>query len=54
MTDFDPKSAERLRKGHRFEDFTIGRVFEHHWGRTLNEGDNSLFSTTTLAFNPVG
>ncbi len=53
MTDFDPKSAVRLRKGHRFEDFTVGRVFEHHWGRTLNEGDNSLFSTTTLAFNPL-
>ena len=53
MSDFDPKSARPLRKGHVFEDFSIGQVFEHHWGRTLNEGDNSLFSTTTLAFNPL-
>ena len=45
--------AERRRKGHYFEDFEVGRVFEHHWGRTLNEGDNSLFSTLTLHFNPL-
>ena len=45
--------AERRRKGHFFEDFEVGRVFEHHWGRTLNEGDNSLFSTPTLHFNPL-
>ena len=45
--------AELRRKGHFFEDFEVGRVFEHHWGRTLNEGDNSLFSTLTLHFNPL-
>ena len=45
--------AEPRRKGHFFEDFEVGRVFEHHWGRTLNEGDNSLFSTLTLHFNPL-
>lgn len=27
-------------------------MFEHHWGRTINEGDNSLFSTLTLSYNP--
>ena len=32
-------------KGHQYEDFTLGQQFEHHWGRTLNEGDNSLFTT---------
>ncbi len=36
----------------RYEDFTVGQVFEHHWGRTLNEGDNSLFSALTLSYNP--
>ena len=36
-------------KGHQFEDFSTGQVFEHHWGRTLNAGDNSLFTTATLA-----
>jgi itaconyl-CoA hydratase len=40
-------------KGHRYEDFEIGRRFEHHWGRTLNHGDNSLFTALTLHFNPL-
>lgn len=44
--------AVKRPKGNQFEDFTVGEVFEHHWGRTLNEGDNSLFSTLTLSFNP--
>jgi acyl dehydratase len=41
------------RKGLMYEDFVPGRRFKHHWGRTLNEGDNSLFSTLTLHFNPL-
>jgi acyl dehydratase len=40
-------------KGHAFEDFSVGQVFEHHWGRTLNAGDNTLFTTTTMAFCPL-
>jgi acyl dehydratase len=28
-------------------------VFSHHWGRTLNDGDNSLFTSLTLSFNPL-
>lgn len=35
-----------------FEDFEEGQTFEHHWGRTINEGDNSLFSTMTMNANP--
>lgn len=53
MSDFDPTSAKPLRKGNAFEDFEVGRVFEHHWGRTFNQGDNSLFTTTTMFFNPL-
>jgi acyl dehydratase len=40
-------------RGHWYEDFEIGREFTHHWGRTINEGDNSLFTTLTLHFNPL-
>ena len=40
-------------KGHSFEDFKEGQVFEHHWGRTINAGDNSLFTTATLAHCPL-
>ena len=42
-----------VKKGHCFEDFTEGQVFEHHWGRTITDGDNTWFSTQTLSFNPL-
>jgi itaconyl-CoA hydratase len=45
--------AIKKKKGNAFEDFKVGQVFEHHWGRTINEGDNSLFCTLTLHFNPL-
>jgi itaconyl-CoA hydratase len=47
------EAAVRWPKGHQYEDFEVGQVFEHHWGRTLNEGDNSLFSSLTLSYNPL-
>ena len=50
--DFLTRAALRP-KGNRYEDFTIGRTFAHHWGRTINHGDNSLFTTLTLHFNPL-
>jgi itaconyl-CoA hydratase len=39
-------------KGNRYEDFEPGRVFVHHWGRTISQAENALFSTLTLHFNP--
>jgi itaconyl-CoA hydratase len=50
----DLKSRARLwRRGNAFEDFTLGQVFKHHWGRTLTTGDNTLFTTLTLHYNPL-
>lgn len=40
-------------KGNRIADFQEGGVFEHHWGRTINEGDNSLFTSLTQMYNPI-
>ena len=40
-------------KANCFEGFPIGQVFNHHWGRTLTESDNTLFSTITHAFTPL-
>ncbi|WP_439813612.1 MaoC family dehydratase [Zavarzinia sp. CC-PAN008] len=40
-------------KGRQFEDFAVGQVFAHHWGRTINHGDNSIFTTLTLNYNPL-
>lgn len=42
----------RLR-GNSFDDFGLGTVYDHHWGRTLDQSDNILFSLTTLQFNPL-
>ncbi|KUO53676.1 MAG: dehydratase [Sphingomonadales bacterium BRH_c3] len=40
-------------KGNLYEDFHVGQKFEHHWGRTIFESDNALFSTLTLSFVPL-
>ena len=45
--------AHKIPKGNLYDDFEVGQVFAHHWGRTLNDGDNSLFTTLTLGFNPL-
>lgn len=50
--DFIKRAVPRP-KCNYYEDFEPGRVFEHHWGRTLNEGDNSLYTTLTMFFNPL-
>ena len=40
-------------KGHLFEDFHVGQVRTHHWGRTISESDTLLFTTLTLSYNPL-
>ncbi|OGP84895.1 MAG: hypothetical protein A2Y95_10735 [Deltaproteobacteria bacterium RBG_13_65_10] len=46
-------AVHQVVRGHFFEDFEVGHAFKHHWGRTINEGDNSLFSTVTLNYLPA-
>jgi len=53
MGDPDFGGFPLVRKGHAFEDFHAGQVFEHHWGRTIGAADNTLFTTATLAFTPL-
>ena len=50
---FDPASFESWPHGHLYEDFEVGAVFDHHWGRTITEADNSFFSTATCNWNPM-
>jgi itaconyl-CoA hydratase len=45
--------ARPWRRGNTFEDFEVGRQYRHHWGRTLTAGDNVLFTTLTLHYNPL-
>jgi itaconyl-CoA hydratase len=51
--ELDLESFRLWPKGRTFEDFAVGQVFDHHWGRTITEADNVLFTTTTLAYNPL-
>jgi len=53
MPDDFRARARKLPKGNLFEDFELGRVFQHHWGRTLSAADNTLFSTLTMSYNPL-
>ncbi len=53
MSDPDFDSFPLAAKGHQFEDFTEGQVLAHHWGRTLTDGDNALFSTAMCNWNPM-
>ncbi len=53
MTTSDPAVWPLIPRGTSFEDHVVGRVFEHHWGRTVHASDNIGFTTQTLAFNPV-
>ena len=36
-----------------FEEFEVGRTFEHGWSRTVTESDNMLFSCLTLNVQPL-
>ena len=46
------REARVVERGNIFDDFEVGQIFEHHWGRTLTQAENALFSTLTLHFNP--
>jgi itaconyl-CoA hydratase len=48
-----PANAIRILRGHTYEDFQIGRVFQHRQRKTMLEGDNALFTTLTMHYNPL-
>lgn len=53
MPELEVDTFPVLGRGHKYEDFGVGQVFAHHWGRTVTAGDNSLFSTATCNWNPM-
>jgi itaconyl-CoA hydratase len=53
VSEFEPSQFPLARKGRKFEDFVVGQVLDHHWGRTITEGDNALFSTAMCNWNPM-
>lgn len=53
MSEPDFSTFKTWRRGNQFEDFLVGQVFEHHWGRTLTAGDATLFSSIALRYCPL-
>ena len=53
MTEFEPSSFTLVPKGRKYQDFSVGQVLEHHWGRTITDGDNALFSTALCDWSPM-
>ena len=54
MTDaFDPASFPLVKHGNQFQDFAVGQVWTHHWGRTFTAADNVIFSTATCHWSPM-
>ena len=46
-------AVKMIEGGNLFEDFQVGQIFKHHWGRTITESDNIMFSTMTMNYNPL-
>src|SRR5437764_12838108 len=43
-----PAGPRRMvERGRYYEDFRVGDVYRHHWGRTLTDGEAQLFATAT-------
>lgn len=40
-------------KGRYFEDFRVGQEIDHHWGRTILDSDNIIFSSLCLSYHPT-
>ena len=43
----------KIERGRYYEDFTVGDVYHHHWGRTLTDGECQLFATWTMNAVPL-
>jgi acyl dehydratase len=53
--DKEPAMPNRrvVRRGRFLEDFQVGDLYRHHWGRTLTAGEATLFTTWTMNANPL-
>lgn len=40
-------------QGRYFEDFTVGDIYKHPYGRTVTETDNVWFTNVTMNLNPM-
>src|SRR5581483_10638505 len=49
-----PEGPRRtVERGRYYEDFKVGDVYPHHWGRTITDGEAQLFATATMNAVPL-
>ena len=59
MTGESPDSEYSVQRRYRhgllnhYEDFHVGRTFNHHWGRTITEAEAIAFATENLLHEPA-
>ena len=53
MSERDLASFPAVLHGHQYQDFEVGQVWRHHWGRTLTESDNLTFCSAFCYWNPM-
>lgn len=47
------ETAIKRIRGRGFDEFEVGMIDKHHWGRTITESDAIQFAHLTLAYNPI-
>lgn len=55
MSDPVQDGTRRIRRerGLFYEDFAVGQVLRHHWGRTVTAAESITYSTMTMSLNPM-
>jgi itaconyl-CoA hydratase len=51
--EFSDQRRERHRLLNHYEDFDVGRIFDHHWGRTITEAEAIAFATENMLHEPA-
>ena len=47
------ETRRTVERGRYYEDFKVGDLYRHHWGRTLTDGEAQLFATATMNAVPL-
>ncbi len=42
-----------IERGRYYEDFSVGDVYQHHWGKTITQAEAILFANWTMNANPL-
>ena len=52
-SEYPDQRRDRHRLLNHYEDFEVGRLFDHHWGRTITEAEAIAFATENMLHEPA-